>query len=185
MHRGGVIPHQEISDLPFVPVLKLRPQAVRVQLLDQSDALVVRQALDSDALAGGDVERLAARPGVGSDDGVRNVRRLVELLLRQLGPGTVRSALALGVTMDRLQSHQPSLHNFRQRLVCSNGVCEQSISQRASVPVWYFLGVQQRAPTRLFQIGKQIICWRTELADDVMDRQARRSLESARGLAGI
>jgi hypothetical protein len=26
---------------------------------------------------------------------------------------------------------------------------------------------------------------RTELADDVMDRQARRSLESARGLAGI
>ena len=56
MHRGGVVPHQEISDLPFVPVLKLRPYTVRVQLLDQGEALVVRQVLDSDTLAGGDVE---------------------------------------------------------------------------------------------------------------------------------
>src|SRR5215469_18941037 len=43
MHRGCVIPHQEIADLPFMPVLKLRPQAVRMQFLDQRDTLVVRQ----------------------------------------------------------------------------------------------------------------------------------------------
>jgi hypothetical protein len=87
MHRAGIVPHQEISDLPFVPVLKLHPQAVRVQLFDQSNALIVRQALDSNALPGGDVERLAAGPGMRADDGVCNVGGLLDLLVRQLGPG--------------------------------------------------------------------------------------------------
>src|SRR5262249_2305551 len=132
MHRGCVVPHQEIADLPFVPVLKLRPQAVRMQFLDQRDTLVVWQPFDSNTLASGDVERLAARPSMGPDDGVCDVRSLLELLLRQLGPGTVLNALARGVTMDRLQSRQPSLHRFRQGLVCGNGVCEQGILERPS-----------------------------------------------------
>src|SRR5262249_20255919 len=131
----------------------LRSQAVPVQLLDQGDSLVLRHALDSNTLAGGDVERLAARPGMSSDDGMCNVRSLFELLLRQLGSGTVRNAHARGVTMDCLQPNQLSLHAFRQGLVCSDGVCEQSISERLSVAVWHFLGVQQRAPAWPFQIG--------------------------------
>src|SRR5262249_59936222 len=65
MHRGCVVPHQEIADLPFVPVLKLRPQAVRMQFLDQPDTLVVRQPFQSNTLASGDAERLAARPSMG------------------------------------------------------------------------------------------------------------------------
>ena len=63
MHRGGVVPHQEVADLPFVPVLEFRLKAVRMQFFDQGGALVVRQTLDPDALASGDVERLAPARG--------------------------------------------------------------------------------------------------------------------------
>src|SRR5438128_4702181 len=73
MHRGGVVPHQEISDLPFVAIKKLRPHTMSIELRDQIHRLGVRHALDADALAGGDVERFAAGIRMGADDRMGNV----------------------------------------------------------------------------------------------------------------
>ena len=63
---------------------------MRVELGDQIERLVLRHALDADALAGGDVERLAPGMGVGAHDRMRDIGRLGELRRGQLRARAVR-----------------------------------------------------------------------------------------------
>src|SRR6266436_1084738 len=130
VHRTRVVPHQEIADLPFVPIKKLGAQAVGVELGDQLDRLVLRHALDADALSGGDVKRLPPGVGVGAYDRMGDVGGLVDLRLSELWARAVGHSPARGVAVYRLETSKALLHALGERFVGGDRVGKDGVAER-------------------------------------------------------
>src|SRR3982074_1579966 len=73
MLSHAVVPHQQVSEAPLMPVAKLRPRDYVRELLDEGEALLVRYSANPDALAFAHVNGFSSGDGVCSYDGLLDV----------------------------------------------------------------------------------------------------------------
>src|SRR5262249_27053423 len=113
----AVVPHQEITNAPVMPVAEFRSRNEFTKFLDEGQAFPVLHAANADTLAFAHIDGLASGHGLGPNYRVLDVRhvldRVGELAARSvfLGPGAV----------NRAQTSELSLHLRGQRVVSSGG----------------------------------------------------------------
>ena len=101
----AVVPHQQVSEAPLMPVAELRPGDHVAELLDERQALLVRHAANPDAFALAHINGFSPGDGVRPYDGMLDVRDVLDEIAQLAAGGVFLGASAV----DRAQAQKGGL----------------------------------------------------------------------------